>query len=387
MSQLPPTSPTASQLSAGVASEAIRKPPERVTEGASSADIETQPIETQPIIRHFSRAVENAATFDVLLKSIFNIIDAETDCLALWRVQTNADKSPQVFCISDDTADALWQTFESVNLPVIQKAQEFDQICSSPLPDQKHIIVASPLVNSTGQAAASSTTPASGSSEILAGCFVLKDQSALRLQWLMGIASQSVNQWLLRCQAQTAQSETRSLNEALSLVHCVNDSNNVTDAAIGIVNRLRRLFNADQTALAQVDSQNKVKLLAVSDLEKPDQNAVSNRLLQSAISQVLTAESTVSFPSLDPGVSAAQVLPLENWCNAANAARAINLPMKLDDGKIVGMLLVTFGKTDNDPLKRWVSRRTWRTWRRWSPNPSIPSVGSRVRRSKDGSQN
>jgi len=177
MSQIPPTPPIDGLDGSRVPSVSIRPSGPTSADGAGLLD-----FEFQPLIRNFSNAVESARTAETLFKSIFNIIDAETDCLAMWRVEIeSAEATPQTFSISDDNAAAVWMSVEDQIVEVVRKTRERDQICSTvALPDQKYILVAAPLA---------SKDSSSHSGEILAACFAANEQTALRLQWLLGIAS------------------------------------------------------------------------------------------------------------------------------------------------------------------------------------------------------
>ena len=329
MSQLPPTRPANKNDGAGSRADSMSAPVCKSLVGVELSD-----IESQPLIRNFANAVKNSVTAEALFQSIFNIVSAESEILAMWRVQVDvADQTLRTSAISDDNADAVWQSIEAQLVSVVKRSQEFDQICSLlTSPDEKHIVVAAPLNAGLSNAE---------SRDVLTACFAANDQSVLRLQWLMGIASQSVCQWGHQRRLSVAQSESKSLNEVLQLIDAISDSKNTTEAAIAITNNLRRLFKANQVAIAQVDVRGNTKLLAVSDVEKLDAGAANNQWMLSAIKQSSSSATTIAFPNQDATIDAANVLPLKNWCQSSNAPAAISLPMKLDDGSIVGALLVT----------------------------------------------
>lgn len=351
MSQPPPTTPpnALDGLPLPSASASPLKP-------RSAEDALQSRVESQPLIRNFARAVESAATIDALLKAIFDIVDAETDCLAMWRVHVDSPGSSlQHVNVSDDNAGAVWLTLEDAITDVVRRAKDIDQICSAVvLPDRQQIIVAAPLDPGATD---------SESAELLAACFVANDQTPLRLQWLLGIASQSVSRWAQRRQLQLAQSQSQTLTDAIGLLDAIVDSKNSTEAAIAIVNHLRRLSKANQVAMAEVDAGKRPTLLAVSDVEKIDAGAANNKILLSAIAQSVNAGRTIIYSNQDtvgdhpaentsventsvengPVENAAHVLPLKNWCEAVGANAAISLPMALPDGSIVAALLVTLG--------------------------------------------
>ena len=345
MSQLPPTRPPKTQPTAGLPADSISRPDQRSGIGGELSD-----IESQPLIRNFAKAFENADTAEALFQSIFDIVAAETDILAMWRVQVDvAEQTMRSSAISDDNANAVWLSVESQIAAVINRSREFDQICSVlTSPDKKHIIVAAPLDAGLSNA---------DSREILTACFAANDQSMLRLQWLMGIASQSVCQWAQQRQLTVAQTHSKSLNDVLQLLDAINASKNTTEAAIAISNNFRRLFKANQVAIAQVDARGNTKLLAVSDVEKMDAGAASNQLMLSAIKQSVTTATAITFPNQDPAVDRASILPLENWCQSSNAPAGISLPMNIDDGSIVGSLLVTLdSEAQLDQQRAYIER-------------------------------
>lgn len=297
-------------------------------------------IETQALMRNFQKAIETSVRSADLFDAIFNIVAEETNCLALWRVQVAADDQPlRASAISDDNANALWLSIEHQLTDVVNASEHSDQICSATiLPDRKHALVAAPLTKPTDSTACR---------EVLTGCFSHDAQSVLRLQWLMGIASQSVNQWVQIRQTSSAQKQSQTLNEALQLIDSIGETKNTTESAITIVNALRRLFAADQVAMATV-KKGKPTLAAISDVEKLDINSDNSGLLKSAISQTLATGATVAFPNENPSLPAANLLPLKNWCQANAAEAVFNLPMMLENGEPVGALLVTYSQSVPD---------------------------------------
>lgn len=333
MSQLPPTPSTAPKTAPGIIAD-------RLSEGASTPTIaaatgaDLLEIQTQPLMRKFHHAVEQSTDATTLFQSILDIVSDQTECLALWRVQVGtADQPLRSSAISDESANALWIALGTQLSDVVRKSEQSDQICSAAiLPDQDHVVVSSPLDQGTDP-----NTPR----EVLTGCFKTDGQSVLRLQWLMGIASESVNRWIQIRQTTLIQSQLQSLNEALQLINSLSDSQTSTEAAITIVNTLRRLFKADQVAMASVDS-GKTKLLAISDVEKLDVNSANHATLKSAITQSIVTQTKLSFPS-DDAQRAVNVLPLKNWCVANSATSVFNLPMTIPNGDTVGALLVTYG--------------------------------------------
>ncbi len=344
MSQLPSTpdsvSPRVTSASADDPRNAVSSQP---------IGVELLEIETQPLIRDVARAVDAAGTADELFKALFEIIAVQTECLALWRVQVAAaDKTLRTSAVSDDSAAAVWLSVEDQITDVVQKSESYDQICSAlVLPDREHVLVAAPLEAGLSQ---------DDSREILTACFAANDQSTLRLQWMLGIVSQSVSQWAQRRQLVLVKSQSQTLNEALQLLNEISDSKNTTEAAIAIVNNFRRLFDANQVAIAQVDVHQRSHLLAVSDVENLDAAATNNKRLLSAIDQSVSSRASVAFPNQDAQIAAARVLPLENWCADANAASAISLPMKVDGDEIVGALLVTFADRDRINQQPYVEK-------------------------------
>jgi RND family efflux transporter MFP subunit len=333
MSQLSPTPPTNTDRTSEVTTDFVS--PAQISPADASQLLE---IDAQPLMQNFRQAVQLSSNAPELFQSIFRIVAAETECLAMWRVQAS---SPD---------DALWISIENQLTDVVRKSESTDQICSATiLPQRKHLLVAAP---------ANATSAPTEPREFLAGCFVVSQQSSLRIQWLMGIASQSVDQWFLKHQTASIQSQSRSLNEALELISNIGNTETTTEAGITIANALRRLFKADQVAMAKVHH-NKPTLLAISDVEKLDNNSACSALLKSAISQAINTTTTVTFPHADSTQPAANELPLKNWCQSNNAAAAINLPMKLGNGEIVGALLVTYSQSAPAPqLQDYLEKMT-----------------------------
>ena len=119
---------------------------------------------------------------------------------------------------------------------------------------------------------------------ILLGCFSCEGHTVLRLQWLMGMVGQAVTNWFQARLIERAETKQRSLVDALTLVKALDETNSESQAAMVVVNQVRRLCHADQVALTMAG-----KLVGVSDVEQIDTNNEANKILESACNQAVVA--------------------------------------------------------------------------------------------------
>ena len=161
----------------------------RATESVPPQGVD-QPLDTdsQSLIRELSELANSGVDVNEFYRQLFAVTLSHADCLAMWHVNFPADGSSlQARSISDENANLLWEVIQDQIIGAITPANETGDIVgmlTQPKPD--HAIVAAPTLSKPVDGAAT---------EVLVAYFGVDQSSLLRLQWLMGMLSQTVCQW------------------------------------------------------------------------------------------------------------------------------------------------------------------------------------------------
>ena len=277
-------------------------------------------FENQTLLRRLELAIASSSSLNQLLSQVNRLIGEQSECLALWIAARDeqgqfADFQP----LSEESSAAVWDLAREVVPLLIGHLLQSSQICSTPLPCSSLVqLVAAPL--------RSQSKPDTPIDFVLLGCFESSNQTTLRLQWLMGLATQAITNWF---QAQTlthVETKQRGLSDSLKLIRDLDRTTRRTQAAILIVNQLRRLLSVEQVALT-LNGQ----LIAVSDVEQIDQFNESNKLIQAACNQTLRTGEPVAFLNSTEHVTPAQ-LALADYCRAHRIEACLNLPLSQSVG-------------------------------------------------------
>ena len=314
-------------------------PQRRLAEDVSPQGANPQSLDTdsQSLIRELSELAQTATDASEFYRQLFALTTSHADCLAMWHVNFPADGSPlQARSISDENANLLWEVIQDQIIGAITPAKETGNIVgmlTQPKPD--HAIVAAPAHPRSANGTAT---------EVLVAYFGVANSSLLRLQWLMGMLSQTVCQWQQRMTSEQNATQLRGLNDALQIINEVSQSTDQRQAAIVIANRLRQLFNVAHVAIATVNDGATQTPLAVSDVEQFDARSETGKLLVNAISQPAFCSANVVWPPIDDSQPSAHTLPLEQYAKAVDAASVASIALRNDTGndtnQIVGVMLV-----------------------------------------------
>ena len=104
----------------------------------------------------------------------------------------------------------------------------------------------------------------------LTGCFDNAEESALRQQWLMSMAAQTILQWQQSRLAFNQNTVNQNLQDAFGLVHRLSQSDSTAAAARVMVNHLHSSLGCDQVALSLCEDATSVTISAVSGVEQVD---------------------------------------------------------------------------------------------------------------------
>jgi len=285
------------------------------------------------IYQQFARAAGSERTVDGYLKAVAAIVSEHSDNLALWTSKRDEDGNcSQIHAISDDNANAVWPLVENECRQLIKHATTTNAVCSSSVEKfpQYQIIVAPIIIDNNAE-------------YVVVACFSVKKQTLVRQQWLMGMVGQSFTNWFQQRQLEQADTKTRSLNDALSLVQSLDQTTDVRQASMAIVNHLRRLCTSEQVAICFCLNGAHGELTAISDVERIEVEAESNKLIKHACNQAIVENKMLVYPHTD-GEPEAPLLPLEHYCKANRLPGCINIPLTNEDGKILGAILVAISE-------------------------------------------
>ncbi len=333
--------------------------PVRVLNAASQPVLNSYRFSDQRIIQHFELAAGKSQSIDQLLGNLGQIVSAQSECLGFWAVQRNPDgdfSSAHYLLAHDgkDGGDALWTVVEEHATEMMNRVVSTRQICSSPIRSESETeLVAAPVcVEINAQ-----PNPIS---LVIIGCFRAEAHSVLRLQWLTGMVSQAIGRWHQHKSLQHQETKTQSLNDTIGLVHSLDKTTSLAEAAMVVANYLRRVCLADQVAISFCQDPNRIEtaqLSAISDVEQIDTHGESNKLVAAACAGALIEKQAIVFPpeSADHSPS---VLALEKYCKANAFESCINLPLLTEDGKTIGAILLagTLEKTKSESFRQYLDQ-------------------------------
>ncbi len=324
MTKIPPTSePTTRPRVVVAASETTRqsKPDYRFTD--------------QRIIQHFEVAAANSATIDQLLSNLATIVTHQSECLGLWACQRNGNgEFGSAHLLTDPDSASLWTAVEDHACEMMERVARTRQICSSPIRStSRSELVVAPVCS---EIEAEEQTPVH---LVLIGCFSAEQESVLRLQWLLGLASQTIARWQQHRNLKHQETRIRSLTDTMGLIHSLDQTTSIPEASLVITNHLRRLCKSEQVAISFCDTKGNSRLAAISDVEQIDLSCESNKLISHANQQTLLTGHELCYPAGDTANSPA-LLALEKYCKANSVESCINLPLVTSDNRTIGAVLI-----------------------------------------------
>ncbi|MFK7766757.1 MAG: hypothetical protein AB8B55_06010, partial [Mariniblastus sp.] len=293
-------------------------------------------LSDQRLVQHLETAVSISETIDVLLVNLARIVTDQSDCLALWACQAKpADpQAPEGSESNDKTAfgsphlltkatqpegESLWEFMEGQAREMINRVVETKAICtsSSPTHENTELIVVPITEQIAGEA-----VPL-----VLVGCFSNASQSTLRQQWIMGFIAQSVGRWFQCRNVRNHEHKSKSLNDTIGLVHTLDQTMTIPQAALVIVNHLRRLCDAQQVALSFCEHGKTGTLKAISDVEQVNLNSDANKVVANACDQAIISGQALCYPS-NTGENTPAPLALEKYCTTHGLQASVEIPLQ-----------------------------------------------------------
>ena len=282
---------------------------------------------TQRLVQKFENAIRASESLDQLLRKIGALVQQTVDCDSLWIAQKSEDSLfSDVHALTED-ADALWELFSDPAQAMINRSQQTGQIHFFHPAAHPDVQLASAPVHVEGIV-----------EFVYCGCFSIEKQAAIRQQWLLGIAVQATQIWLVSRRMANSETKAKSLNDALLLIQSLDQTEDIRQASRAIVNHLKQATGAEQVALSFCHTVGEGELMAVSDVEVVDLKSESNRIIKNACNQALYANSSLRYPNPDE-LNSPHLLPLEHYVKSNRVYGCVNVPLTLSDGRVLGAIL------------------------------------------------
>lgn len=263
------------------------------------------PVETNAIASSLRSLVIRSASLNELIRGVSELICRETECLAIWVAQREQQSgSLQIQAMTDSNASAVAEVIGSRLNQILEQTLVSGELGSVTV-NENHTIVASAVGVERNQFEMA-----------LAGCFVSGNQSNLRQQWMLALATQTVEQWLRQSEINRSRNQSKFITEALSLCGVMDRSKSKQEAANYLVNHIRRLLGVSQVIYCDGLTQEEASLTAISEIEQFDPHSESSKITLSAARLGIGECEPLLFSSNSQGPDAVHNLAFEAYCKA-----------------------------------------------------------------------
>ena len=179
---------------------------------------------------------DSSSDLNQMLQGLVRIILDQSQCNGIWLASTRTAvepiTEPQLDFVTLIQPDPLWPVVEGPLRSLVSHALETETVCQIQLEGQsKTSLVAAPVLNRVQSS--------SEAQLFLTGCFDNAEESALRQQWLMSMAAQTISQWQQTRLAFNQNTVNQNLQDAFGLVHRLSQSDSTAAAARVMVNQLQ----------------------------------------------------------------------------------------------------------------------------------------------------
>ena len=283
---------------------------------------------------------DSSSDLNLMLQGLVRIILDQSQCNGIWLASTRTAAEPitepQLDFVTLIQPDPLWPVVEGPLRSLVSHALETETVCQIQLEGQsKTSLVAAPVLNRVQSS--------SEAQLFLTGCFDNAEESALRQQWLMSMAAQTISQWQQSRLAFNQNTVNQNLQDAFGLVHRLSQSDSTAAAARVMVNHLHSSLGCDQVALSLCEDATSVTISAVSGVEQVDLRSEYASQTIAALQQPFEQNGKVDFAVGQEKQSAVE-LALENYCVANGCDAAIALPIYDATKTEIGSVLIGCSK-------------------------------------------
>jgi len=319
---------------------------------SSSANTKAQDVrpqfETDLLSQQLSQAIAASPSLPDLMNHLARIVYDQTDCLGLWFSMPGETGECSLFrAVPKREDDPTWPVVEDLVHSMAPKCLATGSQQLAPFQSTAQLVV-SPI----GQSQADQTFRPFG---VWAACFSTESQTSVRQSWLMSMIAQATTVWFVSKNSAISESRTKQLNEILSAVALLSQTDNVDQTCLVLCNHLRKQLAADQVAVSLAERGDSFRLVAVSDVEQIDHAADWTNDLAEACACGGRAKELIQFPPKpsEPGVDqepAHENAALKKFCLAHQGKGCVSVPLMRGDGSAcASVLIVTDAKRLEDP--------------------------------------
>ena len=296
------------------------------------------PGEADMLSQLLAQAVATQSTMPDLICHLAGVINSQSDCLGLWfSLPTETGECTQFHPVPKRENDPVWPVVEDHVRSVVP-----DVVNSG---SQRSILFqpeAQLVVSPVGSHLSEMEFQLIG---VWLACFSTESQSAVRQSWLMSMIAQATAAWFTSKDASVSESRIKQLNEILSALILLGQTDNVQQTCLVLCNQLRKHLSADQVAVALVEGSDSFRLVAVSDVEQIDHAADWTRDMTDACSCGGRLGQTVQFPSKPNELGESEVATdeqdaLQHFCQTYEANGCVSIPLKRADGSVSASVLI-----------------------------------------------
>lgn len=310
-------------------------------------------VETDLLAWQLNQAVATSPTLPDLMSHLARIVHDQADCLGLWfSMPGEAGEFSLFHPVPKREDDPVWPIVEDLVRTITPKcvatgSQQFSAFQS------KAQLVVSPV----GQSQPDQKFRPFG---VWVACFSTESQTSVRQSWLMSMIAQATTAWFVSKNVSASESRAKQLDEILSTVVQLGQTDNLDQTCLVLCNHLRKHLGADQVAVSLAEGVDSFRLVAVSDVEQIDHAADWATDLAEACACGGRAKKSAQFPTMrsEPGAdhdAVEQHPALEKFClnqeaTGQEAKGCVSMPLMRGDGSIcASVLIVSSAERIQDP--------------------------------------
>ena len=309
--------------------------------GSPSAQLETDLLSNQ-----VGHAVASNASLQDLICHLAQVIHDQSDCLGLWFSMPDESGQCSLFRpVPHRQEDPVWIVVEDQARATVAETSVTGSQRSAVFQANAQLVV-SPV----GQSSPGQKFRQFG---VWVACFSTESQTAIRQGWLMSMIAQATAGWFTSKDSSAANSRIQHLNEILSAVVLLGQTDNVEGTCLVLCNHLRKHFSADQVAVSLAEGVDSFRLVAVSDVEQIDHAAQWTQDVAEACACGGRLGALAQFPLRGDDQAPGEKLPeaevaLERFCLSHQVQGCVSVPLKRADGTVCASVLVV---TDAERLQ------------------------------------
>ena len=305
---------------------------------ANSEGAPSVPLEADVLSNQLGQAIASNASLHDLICHLARIIHEQSDCLGLWFSMPDDSGQCSLFRpVPHRQDDPVWQVVEDQARAIVAESSVTGSQRSTVFQANAQLVV-SPV----GQPLPDQNFRQFG---VWVACFSTESQTAIRQGWLMSMIAQATAAWFTSRDSSSSKSRIQKLNEILSAVVLLGQTDNVERTCLVLCNQLRKHFLAEQVAVSLAEGVDSFRLVAVSDVEQIDHAAEWTKDVAEACACGGRLGTLAQFSQKADGQASGEEPPethkaLENFCLSHQVQGCVSVPLKRTDGSVCASVLI-----------------------------------------------